>query len=54
MCNACADRQQWLLDSGAGFQVICLCQDVNSQVEDNMQYDGEVATTTMWILIQHC
>ena len=46
MCNACADRQQWLLDSGDGSQVICLCQVENSQVEDNMRYDGEVATTT--------
>ena len=40
MCNACADRQQWLLDSGDGSQVLCLCQVENSQVED-----GEVATT---------
>ena len=36
MCDACTDRQQWLLDSGDGSQVICLCQ-----VED----EGEVATT---------
>ena len=40
MCDACADRQQWLLDSGDGSQVICLCQ-----LEDNIQYDGKVATT---------
>ena len=40
MCDACADRQQWLLDSGDGSQVICLCQVENSQVED-----GKVATT---------
>ena len=45
MCNACADRQQWLLDSGDGSQVLCLCQVENSQVEDNMRYDGKVATT---------
>ena len=46
MCNACADRQQWLLDSGDGSKVICLCQNVNNQVEDNMQYDSKVSTTT--------
>ena len=40
MCDACADRQQWLLDSCDGSQVLCLCQVENSQVED-----GEVATT---------
>ena len=45
MCDGCADRQQWLLDSGDGSQVICLCQVENSQVEDNTRYDGEVATT---------
>ena len=36
MCDGCADRQQWLLDSGDGSQVICLCQVENSQVEDNI------------------
>ena len=45
MCNACADRQQWLLDSGDGSQVICSCQVENSQVEDNIQNDGKVVTT---------
>ena len=49
MCDACADKQQWLLESGDGSQVICLCQiDENSQVEDNMQNndDDEIPTTT--------
>ena len=41
MCDACTDRQQWLLDLGDGSQVICLCQVENSQVED----EGKVATT---------
>ena len=45
MCDACADRQQWLLDSGDGSQVTCICQDVNSQVEDNTRYDDEVVST---------
>ena len=40
MCDACTDRQQWLLDSGDGSQVICLCQIENNQVEDD-----EVTTT---------
>ena len=39
MCNACADRQQWLLDSGDGSQVICSCQ---VEKEDNMQNNDEV------------
>ena len=46
MCDACADKQQWLLESGDGSQVICLCQiDENSQVEDNMQNNDEIPTT---------
>ena len=46
MCDACTDKQQWLLESGDGSQVICLCQiDVNSQVEDNMQNNDEIPTT---------
>ena len=40
MCDGCTDRQQWLLDSGDGSQVMCLCQIENNQVEDD-----EIATT---------
>ena len=40
MCDGCTDRQQWLLDSCDGSQVICLCQIENNQVEDD-----EIATT---------
>ena len=45
MCDNCADRQKWLLDNNDGSHIICTCQNENSQRED-MQYDGEVATTT--------
>ena len=44
MSNAWAGQQQWLLDSGDGSQVICLCQDLNSQVEDNIRHDDEVVS----------
>ena len=35
MCDGCVDRQQWLLDSGDGSQVICLCQIKNNQAGDD-------------------
>ena len=42
MCDACTDRQQWLLDNNDGSQVLCTCEiEENSQVGD----DGKVATT---------
>ena len=40
MCDACTDRQQWLLENNDGSQVICLCQIENSQAGDD-----EVTTT---------
>ena len=44
MCDACTDRQQWLLENNDGSQVICLCQ---VEKEDNMQNDdNEIPTTT--------
>ena len=46
MCDACTDRQQWLLENNDGSQVICLCQVEDSQKEDMQNNDDEIPTTT--------